>query len=167
MPWRFQISATLKAIHVMRYAMFAGGVGIALGLALRAVTGEAPLWGLAVGLGVGLWIFRGQLRPFRLPALALGRTHLFFVRRGAAVRVPWGNVKGVSPGDRGAVRVELREPGTRPDGTAGSSFELKARDFGLGPAALGALLQGYLQPARRSGLPADEEVAKAMGISGG
>lgn len=164
MPWRFQFSGTLKAIYVMRYAMFSGGAGIALGVAERAVTGRTPFLGLLVGLGIGLLLFRGQLRPLTLPVLALGHRHLFFVRKGAAVRVPWVNLKAVSPRHLWVV-VQLHAPGTRPDGTPGDSFELLARDFGLSAPALATLLEGYLEPGRRSGLPSDEDVEKRMGIA--
>ena len=130
-PWRLQFSSTLKSIYVLRYLLFSGGVAIAAALLQRALLGpQRPGLGLLVGLAVGLVVFRGQLRPFSLPVLALGQEHLFFVRKGAAVLVPWSAIRSVTEQGK-AVVVQLAGPGPRPDGTVGESFQLGSRDFGL------------------------------------
>lgn len=154
-PWRFQFSGTLKAIYVMRYAMFSGGAAIALALAQRAYDGRVGI-GLVFGLLVGLFLFRGQLRPFRVPAMGLGQERLHFVHRGQERTLEWTRVTSISPHDR---YVALMLEG-------GGSMELLARDYGLSAQALATLLQGFLQPVRRGLLPADAEVQRALGVTG-
>jgi hypothetical protein len=155
-PWRLQFSGTLKAIYVMRYAMFSGGAAIALGMAQRAYDGHVGI-GLALGFLVGLFLFRGQLRPFRVPAIGLGKERIHFVHRGKEKLVEWANVKSITPHDRWvALMLET-----------GDSVELLARDYGLSAQALATLLQGFLQPVRRSALPADAEVQRTLGVTPG
>lgn len=161
-PWRFQFSGTLKAIYVMRYAMFSGGAAIALALAQRAYDGRVGI-GLAFGLLVGLFLFRGQLRPFRVPAMGLGKERIHFVHRGLERTLEWSNVKSVSAHDRW-VAVVLEAPAVRPDGTTGDSVEILARDYGLSAPALATVLEGFLQPVRRSALPPDAEVQRVLGV---
>ena len=153
-PWRFQFSSTLKAIYVMRYAMFSGGAAIALALAQRAYDGHVGI-GLALGLLVGLFLFRGQLRPFRVPAMGLGRERIHLVYRGQERTVEWALVSSISPHDR-YVALVLE---------GGGSMELLARDYGLSAQALATLLQGFLQPSRRDQLPPDAEVQRALGVA--
>ena len=138
-PWRFQFSGTLKAIYVMRYAMFSGGAAIALALAQRAYDGHVGI-GLVFGLLVGLFLFRGQLRPFRVPAMGLGRERIHFVHRKQDKALEWTRVTSISPHDR-YVALVLE---------GGGSMELLARDYGLSAQALATLLQGFLQPATPS-----------------
>ena len=154
-PWRFQFSGTLKAIYVMRYAMFSGGAAIALALAQRAYDGHVGI-GLAFGFLVGLFLFRGQLRPFRVPAMGLGRDRIHFVHRGQDKALEWTRVTSISPHDR-YVALVLE---------GGGSMELLARDYGLSAQALATLLQGFLQPVRRNLLPADAQVVRALGVTG-
>jgi hypothetical protein len=155
-PWRFQLSGTLKAIYVMRYAMFSGGAAIAFALAQRAYDGRVGI-GLLLGLLVGLFLFRGQLRPFRVPAMGLGRERIHFVHRKQERTLEWAKVMSVSPHDR---YVALMLEG-------GGSMEILARDYGLSAPALATLLEGFLQPVRRSLLPADPEVQRALGVAQG
>jgi hypothetical protein len=155
-PWRFQFSGTLKAIYVMRYLMFSGGAAIALAVAQRAYNGHVGI-GLALGLLVGLFLFRGQLRPFRVPAMGLGRDQLHFVHRKQDRPVEWTKVTSVSAHDR-YVAVVLE---------GGGSMEILARDYGLSAQALATLLQGFLQPVRRNLLPSDAEVRRVLGAADG
>ncbi|HEY8206116.1 MAG TPA: hypothetical protein VIG99_01455 [Myxococcaceae bacterium] len=154
-PWRFQFSGTLKAIYVMRYAMFSGGAAIALAVAQRAYDGHVGI-GLIFGLLVGLFLFRGQLRPFRVPAMGLGRERIHFVHRKQDKALEWTRVTSISPHDR-YVALVLE---------GGGSMELLARDYGLSAQALATLLEGYLQPVRRNLLPLDAEVVRALGVAG-
>lgn len=153
-PWRFQFSGTLKAIYVMRYLMFSGGVAIALAVAQRAYDGHVGI-GLVAGLLVGLFLFRGQLRPFRVPAMGLGRERIHFVHRKQDRAIEWDKVTSVSAHDRYVALVM----------EGGGSMELLARDYGLSSQALATLLQGFLQPVRRSLLPADAEVRRQLGVA--
>ncbi|HYV48418.1 MAG TPA: hypothetical protein VFA20_26340 [Myxococcaceae bacterium] len=153
-PWRFQFSGTLKGIYVMRYLMFSGGAGIALAVAQRAYDGRVGI-GLAFGLLVGLFLFRGQLRPFRVPAMGLGREQLHFVLKKQDKALEWAKVTSVSAHDR-YVALVLE---------GGGSMEILARDYGLSSQALATLLQGFLQPVRRNLLPPDAEVRRALGVA--
>jgi hypothetical protein len=155
-PWRFHFSSTLKAIYVMRYAMFSGGAAIALAVAQRAYDGHVGI-GLCAGLLVGLFLFRGQLRPFRVPAMGLGRERIHFVRKKRDEPLEWSRVTSISPHDH---YVALMLEG-------GGSMEILARDYGLSAQALATLLQGFLQPARRGQLPPDAEVMRVLGAATG
>ena len=155
-PWRFQFSGTLKAIYVMRYLMFSGGAAIAFALAQRAYDGRVGV-GLLLGLLVGLFLFRGQLRPFRVPAMGLGREQIHFVHRKQDKALEWTKVTSISAHDR-YVALVLE---------GGGSMEILARDYGLSAQALATLLQGFLQPVRRGQLPPDEEVVRALGAATG
>lgn len=153
-PWRFQFSGTLKAIYVMRYLMFSGGAAIALAVAQRAYDGHVGI-GLVFGLLVGFFLFRGQLRPFRVPAMGLGRDRIHFVHRKQDKTLEWTKVTSVSAHDR-YVALVLE---------GGGSMEILARDYGLSAQALATLLQGFLQPVRRNLLPPDAEVRRALGVT--
>jgi len=157
-PWRFQDSGTLKAIYVMRYAMFSGGAAIALAVAERAYHGRVGP-GLASGLLLGLWLFRGQLRPFRVPALGLGKEQIHLVHRGKERALEWAGVRSISVRGR-RVALEVEAPGG-----AAEPVELLARDYGLSAGSLAAMLEGLRQPARRSELPPDARVRREMGVS--
>jgi hypothetical protein len=164
-PWRFQFSSTLKSIYVIRYLLFSGGAAIAVAMVQRLASGsERTGLGLLAGLAVGLVLFRSQLRPLSLPVLALGQEHLFFVRKGKAIALPWPAIRAVT--ERGKhVAVQLAATATRPDGTAGDAFELRGSDFGLTAPQLAQLLQGYREPLARSPLPTDAELRQAMGFT--
>jgi len=153
-PWRFQFSGTLKAIYVMRYLMFSGGAAIALAVAQRAYDGHVGI-GLLLGLPVGLFLFRGQLRPFRVPAMGLGRDRIHFVHKKQDRALEWEKVASISAHDR-YVALVLE---------GGGSMEILARDYGLSSQALATLLQGFLQPVRRNLLPSDAEVRRALGAA--
>jgi hypothetical protein len=164
-PWRFQFSSTLKSIYLIRYLLFSGGAAIGVAMVQRlALHSERLGLGLLLGLAVGLVLFRGQLRPFSLPVLALGQDHLFFARKGSAVTVPWRAIQRVAEQDK-VVSIQLDAPATLPDGKSGTSFELRGGDFGLGTRQLAQLLQEFQQPDRRATLPADAEVRQRLGLA--
>jgi hypothetical protein len=119
--------------------------------------------GLLAGLAAGLVVFRGQLRPFSLPVLALGQEHLFFVRKGSTLTLPWRSIQRIAEQDK-VVVVQLAAPAALPDGRSGTSFELRGGDFGLSAPRLAQRLQELQQPEGRAALPTDAEVRKYLGL---
>jgi hypothetical protein len=165
LPWRFQFSSTLKSIYLIRYLLFSGGAAIGLAMIQRlALHSERLGLGLLLGFALGLVLFRGQLRPFSLPVLALGQEHLFFVRKGSAIIIPWRAIQRVTEQDK-VVAVQLDAPATLPDGKSGTAFELKGGDFGLNARQLAQLLQEHQQPAHRATLPTDAEVRQQLRLA--
>ncbi|HLL52870.1 MAG TPA: hypothetical protein VK447_04940 [Myxococcaceae bacterium] len=165
-PWRLRFPPTLKGIYLLRYLLFSGGVAVGAGVLQRAVTGMGrPVAGLVLGLAAGLVLFRGQLRPFSLPELALGQEHLHFVRGRSAIAVPWALVREVEARGRN-VEVRLGAAARGPDGTSASAFTLRALDCGLSAVKLAELLSALREPSARKALPTETQLREALRLEG-
>ncbi len=163
--WLYGYSGTLRGIYVLRYLLFAGGTAVLFGVAQRLITGwNASGVGLVVGLGLGLVIFRGQLRPLRAPSLALSQDAVYLVQRKQAVTLPWKTLKGISlSGER--VVLQLTQPLTAPTGEVADEIQLMPRTFGSHPEPLKDALERLLRDdALRRGLPADQKVRTLLAI---
>jgi hypothetical protein len=163
--WRFAFSPNLKLIYLCRYGLFSGGCAIAGAMLQRMLT-DPPRAGLGLILGwvLGLYLFRGQLRPFRFFELALAQEQLFLVRRKKAWTIPWNKVASLEPSHQG-VALKLTEPLPLPAGNPSTTVALRGRELGVS-AALLADAVGQAWAGGRSELPADEQVRRLLKLEG-
>lgn len=154
-PWRYGFSPTLKAIYVIRYLLFSGGVAVAAAMVQRAAFGaQPPTLGLLIGLAVGLVLFRSQLRPLGYPALLLSRDALYVVRRKAFVTLPWTAIRSVAQ-EGEEVALSLDPPLPLPEGST-ARFALRPAQLSVPAPRLSAELRAVVEdPRARAQLPDD------------
>ncbi|MFZ5468412.1 MAG: hypothetical protein ACOZIN_03150 [Myxococcota bacterium] len=163
--WRYGFSATLKGIYLIRYLLFSGGAAIAAAMVERLLfPGHAPVAGWVLGLGVGLFVFRGQLFPLSWPTLLLSRDHLYLVRKRQAMALPWKSVRAVRHDDA-RVTLELGEPMRAPDGQLADQISLEAKKLGTPAGDLVLELERLLtDPKALATLPEDVRVRRDLGL---
>jgi hypothetical protein len=161
--WTYGASSALRGIYLLRYLLFSGGLSIAGAMVHRAaLKSERPVLGLAVGLLIGLFLFRSQLRPLSWPRLVLSQNALYLVQRQRAVTLPWASISKVAvEGTR--VSVQLKAPMTSPSGEVADQIQLESRMFAAGAAMLGAALSAAVEnPSERGRLPDDGKVRQLL-----
>lgn len=160
-PVRLRFSSTLKSIYVLRYLLFSGGLAIAGAMLERLFTrSDRAGLGLLLGLAAGLFAFRSQLRPFSLPQLVMGREHLWFIRRGRDVAIPWQLIARIEHDSRN-VTLSLSRAQPLLDGATGSRLVLRGLDYGTTAPMLGDLLRRAADPDERRAFPSDDEIRRA------
>jgi len=160
--WRFAVSSTLRGIYAIRYLLFSGGMAILGALIERALSGtERSAAGLLVGLGVGLLVFRGQLRPFRWPTLLLTQEAICLVGRKSAAIIPWASVEEIAASEGAVVLGVLRASESRPI----ERIRLVARQYGTAADTLVKTLRRLAADRQlRSALPTEEQLRRAGAI---
>ena len=163
LQWRFAVSSTLRGIYVIRYFLFSGGCAILGALIERAAVGaDRSLAGLLIGLGGGLVIFRGQLRPLFWPSLALGQESLYLIRRGRAAVVQWASIDQIAA-EKKVVCLRLIGSTTKPE--SAQTIRLDPRKLGTSfDSLLKQLVALAADPQRRLQLPTDEQLRRALAI---
>jgi hypothetical protein len=162
LPLRIELSNTYRGIFVMRYLLFSGGLAIAGGVLERLARGPGhSLLGLLLGLVVGLFLFRGQLRPLRYPRLALSQDALYVLKSGSPVGVPWRDIGSIqASGDK--VLLELTKT---PPGLAEPRLQLVARELGSQPDNLASRLSRFHRDeAFRANLSDDKRTRAVLGL---
>ncbi len=166
LPWHFAFSSTLKAIYLIRFLLFSGGVAIAFAIGQRIAFGnERALTGLAIGLLLGLVLFRGQLRSLRWPTLTLSQEAIYLAQGKRVLRLPWTNVRKVAATADSAT-LELWASAVDPDGSSLDQVVLEARKLGTTADVLATSLQSNMESVElRARLPTDARVTTLLKLA--
>jgi hypothetical protein len=167
LPWRFAISSTRRGMYLLRYLLFTGGLAVGLGVFERLLVPERSGFGLLIGLALGLFVFRGQLRALSWPRLLLSQEHLFLLHKRRATVIPWAAVRDARAVD-GQVVLRLATSPQETEARVAESIELDAGQLGTSTAALHEVLGKLVaQPSLRGRLPPDATIRQRLQPTGG
>lgn len=158
-PWRLGPTTRERTGALLRYLVSAFVLGGAAAYLTHRFT-RGALAGFLLGSGLGLFLFRHELRRVFAPTLALGQQSAFLVlgHRGEPVR--WEQINKISVVEDRLV-VSFDDEAGQP-----RRWELPEKVLVLPAAALAAILSARLaDPEGRSSLPADEELKRRLRLT--